>query len=213
VGLYSSHSSASNKLNFYTFLICLFYYLQQAESALSEFSQSSSLQDALCALNKSLVQTTLLRHRDKDVKLLVGVCFIEVMRVLAPDPPFSDENLKVFNNCAPLLLEHWWFGSWHLQFISTKLLKRYLLLSHFVVIENNFHEITLSNTQLIVFQEIFRIFISIFADLAETSSPYLTRRMKILENVAALKCSIIMFDIDCEDLALDMVKIFFSSMK
>jgi sister chromatid cohesion protein PDS5 len=81
------------------------------------------------------------------------------------------------------------------------------------VIENNFHEITLSNTQLIVFQEIFRIFISIFADLAETSSPYLTRRMKILENVAALKCSIIMFDIDCEDLALDMVKIFFSSMK
>ncbi|GJM92438.1 hypothetical protein PR202_ga08912 [Eleusine coracana subsp. coracana] len=129
--------------------------LKQAENALSEFSQSSSLQDALHALNKSLVQTTLLKHRDKDVKILVAVCFIEVMRVLAPDPPFSDENLK----------------------------------------------------------EIFRLFISIFADLAETSSPYLTRRMKILENVAALKCSIIMFDIDCEDLALDVVKIFFSLMK
>ncbi|TVU36377.1 hypothetical protein EJB05_18310 [Eragrostis curvula] len=129
--------------------------LKQAESALSEFSQSSALQDALHAMNKSLVQTTLLKHRDKDVKLLVAVCFIEVMRVLAPDPPFSDENLK----------------------------------------------------------EIFRLFISIFADLAETSSPYITRRMKILENVAALKCSVIMFDIHCEDLALDMVKIFFSLMK
>ncbi|KAK3162588.1 hypothetical protein QOZ80_1BG0091270 [Eleusine coracana subsp. coracana] len=129
--------------------------LKQAENALSEFSQSSSLQDTLHALNKSLVQTTLLKHRDKDVKILVAVCFIEVMRVLAPDPPFSDENLK----------------------------------------------------------EIFRLFISIFAELAETSSPYLTRRMKILENVAALKCSIILFDIDCEDLALDMVKIFFSLMK
>lgn len=129
--------------------------LKQAESALSEFSQSSSLQDALHALSKSLVQTTLLNHKDKDVKLLVAVCFIEVMRVLAPDPPFSDE----------------------------------------------------------IFKEIFSLFISIFADLAETSSPYLTRRMKILENVAALRCSIIMLDIGCEDLVLDMVKIFFSSVK
>ncbi|KAL6614101.1 hypothetical protein ACP70R_036371 [Stipagrostis hirtigluma subsp. patula] len=129
--------------------------LKQAESALSEFSQSSSLQDALHGLSKSLAQTTLLNHKDKDVKLLVAVCFIEVMRVLAPDPPFSDE----------------------------------------------------------IFKEIFRLFISIFADLAESSSPYLTRRMKILENVAALRCSVIMLDIGCEDLVLDMVKIFFSAVK
>ncbi|CAO1944277.1 unnamed protein product [Urochloa humidicola] len=129
--------------------------LKQAENALSELSQSSSLQDALNALSNSLVQTTLLNHKDKDVKLLVAVCFIEVMRVLAPDPPFSDEILK----------------------------------------------------------GIFRLFISIFADLAETSSPYLTRRMKILENVAALRCSMIMLNIGCEDLILDMVKIFFSSVR
>ncbi|PWZ31032.1 Sister chromatid cohesion protein PDS5 B-B [Zea mays] len=129
--------------------------LKQAESALSEFSQSSSLQDPLHALSKSLVQTTLLNHKDKDVKLLVSVCLIEVMRVLAPDPPFSDEILK----------------------------------------------------------EIFKLFISIFADLAETSSPFLTRRMKILENVAALRCSMIMLNIGCEDLILDMVKIFFSTVK
>jgi sister-chromatid-cohesion protein PDS5 len=62
-------------------------------------------------------------------------------------------------------------------------------------------------------QEIFRLFISIFADLAETSSPYVTRRMKILENVAALRCSMIMLNIGCEDLILDMVKIFFSTVK
>lgn len=129
--------------------------LKQAESALSEFCQSSSLLDALHALIKSLVQTSLLNHKDKDVKLLVAVCFIEVMRVLAPDPPFNDE----------------------------------------------------------IFKEIFRLFISIFADLSEISSPYLTRRMKILENVAALRCSMIMLNIGCEDLILDMVKIFFSSVK
>ena len=72
------------------------YYLQQAESALSELSQSSSLQDALRPLSKSLVQNTLLSHKDKDVRLLVAVCFIEVMRILAPDPPFTDEIFKVF---------------------------------------------------------------------------------------------------------------------
>uniref|UniRef100_A0A0E0N5L1 Uncharacterized protein n=1 Tax=Oryza rufipogon TaxID=4529 RepID=A0A0E0N5L1_ORYRU len=127
----------------------------QAESALSELSQSSSLQEALHPLSKSLVQTTLLTHRDKDVKLLVAVCFIEVMRVLAPDPPFSDE----------------------------------------------------------IFKEIFRLFISVFADLAETSSPYLPRRILILENVAALRCSVIMLDVGCQDLVLDMVRIFFSAVK
>nr|CAB3478957.1 unnamed protein product [Digitaria exilis] len=93
--------------------------------------------------------------QDKDVKLLVAVCFIEVMRVLAPDPPFSNEILK----------------------------------------------------------EIFRLFISIFADLVETSSPYISRRMKILENVAALRCSMLMLNIGCEDLILDMVKVFFSSVR
>ncbi|OEL37949.1 hypothetical protein BAE44_0001036 [Dichanthelium oligosanthes] len=147
--------SNSSGLIFFTSLTHFCSYLQQAETALSEFSQSSSLQDALHPLSKSLVQTTLLNHKDKDVKLLVAVCFIEVMRVLAPDPPFSDEILK----------------------------------------------------------EIFRLFISIFADLAETSSPYLTRRMKILENVAALRCSMIMLNIGCEDLILDMVKSFFSSVR
>ncbi|KAG8054608.1 hypothetical protein GUJ93_ZPchr0001g31830 [Zizania palustris] len=129
--------------------------LKQAESALSELSQSSSLQEALRPLTKSLVHTTLLNHKDKDVRLLVAVCFIEVMRVLAPDPPFSDE----------------------------------------------------------IFKEIFRLFISVFADLTETSSPYLPRRILILENVAALRCSVIMLDIGCQDLVFEMVKIFFSAVK
>lgn len=129
--------------------------LKEAESALSELSQSSSLHDTLRPLSKSLVQTTLLSHKDKDVRLLVAVCFIEVMRILAPDPPFTDE----------------------------------------------------------IFKEIFRLFISEFAGLADSGSPYLTRRMKILENVAALRCSVIMVDTGCQDLVLDMTKIFFSVAK
>uniref|UniRef100_A0A453G0Q8 Sister chromatid cohesion protein n=2 Tax=Aegilops tauschii subsp. strangulata TaxID=200361 RepID=A0A453G0Q8_AEGTS len=64
-----------------------------------------------------------------------------------------------------------------------------------------------------IFKEIFRLFISEFSRLADIGSPYLTRRMKILENVAALRCSVIMVDTGCQDLVLDMAKIFFSAAK
>ncbi|XP_008785877.2 sister chromatid cohesion protein PDS5 homolog A [Phoenix dactylifera] len=129
--------------------------LKQAESALSELSQSASLQIALEPIINSVVQNNLLQHKDKDVRLLVVACLTEVIRVLAPDPPFSDE----------------------------------------------------------IFKDIFRLIISTFVDLADTSSPYFTRRLKILETVAALKCCVIMLEIGCDDLVLDLFEVFFSAVK
>lgn len=129
--------------------------LKQAESALSELSQSSSLQTALEPIINSLAQNNLLQYNDKDVKLLVAACFTEIVRVLAPDPPFSDE----------------------------------------------------------IFKDIFRLILGTFVDLSDMSSPYFTRRLKILETVSALKCCVIMLEIGCNDLVLDMFKVFFSVMK
>ncbi|WP_405045945.1 sister chromatid cohesion protein PDS5, partial [Pseudomonas sp. PAMC 26818] len=63
---------------------------QQAESALSELNQDPKLQSQLAPLCKSLSKNDLLHHKDKDVRLLIGVCCSEIMRVLAPEPPFSD---------------------------------------------------------------------------------------------------------------------------
>ncbi|XP_078181537.1 ARM repeat superfamily protein [Carex rostrata] len=126
--------------------------LKQAESALSVLNQDSQLQSQLAPLCKSLSKNDLLHHKDKDVRLLIGVCCSEVMRVLAPEPPFSDTILK----------------------------------------------------------EIFRLFIGIFNDLGDTKSPYLPRRMKIIENAATLKCYVILLDIGCEDLVLELFKTFFS---
>ncbi|KAK1371618.1 hypothetical protein POM88_037710 [Heracleum sosnowskyi] len=37
---------------------------------------------------------TLIRHRDKDVKLFVVICFRETIRILAPNPDFNDELLR-----------------------------------------------------------------------------------------------------------------------
>lgn len=62
-------------------------------------------------------------------------------------------------------------------------------------------------------QEIFRLFIGIFSDLDDTKSPFLPRRMKIIENAAALKCYVILLDIGCEDLVLELFKTFFSVLR
>lgn len=79
---------------------------QQAAGALSELRPSSCLENKLLLFNNSLVQHRLLNHRDKDVRLLIGFCFIQVMRVVAPNPPYSDDDLKVLHywqKCSPLI--------------------------------------------------------------------------------------------------------------
>ncbi|XP_035540575.1 uncharacterized protein LOC108988322 isoform X3 [Juglans regia] len=58
-------------------------------------------------------------------------------------------------------------------------------------------------------REIFKLVISTFAELADTTSPFFSRRVKILETVARCKCCVIMLDIDCNDLVLEMFSIFF----
>ncbi|XP_042494416.1 sister chromatid cohesion protein PDS5 homolog A isoform X2 [Macadamia integrifolia] len=129
--------------------------LRQAASALSELSQSPSLQRVIEPLSDSLIRHNLLQHKDKDVRLMVAICFSEIIRVLAPDPPFSDEILR----------------------------------------------------------DVFKLFVSMFAELSDTESPYFTRRVRILETVAALKCCVLMLDIGCDDLVLEMFKVFFSVVR
>ncbi|KAL6010731.1 hypothetical protein ACLOJK_001172 [Asimina triloba] len=69
--------------------------LEQAAGALSELSQSRSLKQIIKPLNESLLGQKLLQHKDNDVRLLVAVCFSEIIRVLAPDPPYGDDTLKI----------------------------------------------------------------------------------------------------------------------
>ncbi|XP_065880511.1 sister chromatid cohesion protein PDS5 homolog B [Euphorbia lathyris] len=142
--------------------------LRQAATALSQIEQSSSLHEeskkaesmkrlevAIRPLTKSIIKHGLLRHNDKDVKLLVAICVSEMFRVLAPEPPFEDKYLR----------------------------------------------------------DIFKLILSMFAELADTTSPYFSRRVKILETVAQCKCFVVMLDIDCNDLVLEMFNIFFSIVR
>ncbi|KAL8110273.1 sister chromatid cohesion protein PDS5 homolog B isoform X1 [Apium graveolens] len=125
--------------------------LRQAASTLPELKQSPLLSAIVKPLNDSLVKHSLLRHKDKDVKLLVAMCFCEIIRILAPNPDFSDELLR----------------------------------------------------------DIFKLFISMFEELADTSSPYFSRRVKLLETVAKLEFCVLMIDTGSEDLILKMFTVFY----
>ncbi|KAK8649157.1 hypothetical protein V6N13_129891 [Hibiscus sabdariffa] len=62
-------------------------------------------------------------------------------------------------------------------------------------------------------RDIFKLFLSMFLELADTTSAFFSRRVKILETVARCKCCVIMLDIDCNDLILEMFNIFFSLVR
>ena len=43
---------------------------------------------------KALVTIELLRHAEMDVKVLVASCITEITRIIAPDTPYDDEQMK-----------------------------------------------------------------------------------------------------------------------
>ncbi|KAJ8563635.1 hypothetical protein K7X08_032087 [Anisodus acutangulus] len=63
--------------------------LKQATRAFEGLNQSSSLKSVIKPLSTSLVKHNLFVHKDKDIRLLVGICFCEIVRVLAPNPEFT----------------------------------------------------------------------------------------------------------------------------
>ncbi|CAH9134640.1 unnamed protein product [Cuscuta epithymum] len=68
--------------------------LKEAADALGHLKQSELMKSALISLSSSLIRLGLLKHKDGDVRLLVGICFCEVIRVLAPNPCFSDTTFR-----------------------------------------------------------------------------------------------------------------------
>lgn len=70
--------------------------LKQAANCLSEIEQSPlpSMLDSMKPLVKAIARQELLKHLDRDVKVLVATCICEVTRITAPEAPFSDDVLK-----------------------------------------------------------------------------------------------------------------------
>lgn len=75
----------------------MFLDLQQAATCLTDMDQSpsaSALESMKPFLN-AIVKSELLKHQDRDVKLLVATCVCEITRITAPEAPYSDDVLKV----------------------------------------------------------------------------------------------------------------------
>ncbi|KAK9057901.1 hypothetical protein SSX86_022740 [Deinandra increscens subsp. villosa] len=70
--------------------------LKQAAAALSELEQSPSKEvlKSMQPFVNAIVKPELLKHHDKEVKLLVASCTCEITRVTAPEAPYNDDVLK-----------------------------------------------------------------------------------------------------------------------
>ncbi|XP_010063388.2 sister chromatid cohesion protein PDS5 homolog A [Eucalyptus grandis] len=61
--------------------------------------------------------------------------------------------------------------------------------------------------------DIFKLIASTFEELADTESPYFSKRVKILETIARCKCWVVLLDSDCSDLILEMFNVLFSIVR
>lgn len=77
--------------------------MQQAAVCLSELDQSPSsvILESMQPLLNAIVKPDLLKHQDRDVKLLVATCICEITRITAPEAPYSDDVLKVLFFLTP----------------------------------------------------------------------------------------------------------------
>ena len=62
-------------------------------------------------------------------------------------------------------------------------------------------------------QEIFELIVSSFKGLNDRSSPYFDIRVNILEMVATTRSCVVMLDLQCDDLILEMFKTFFETVR
>ncbi|KAI7740319.1 hypothetical protein M8C21_028104 [Ambrosia artemisiifolia] len=70
--------------------------LKQAAASLSELEQSpgKEVSKSMQPFVNAIVKPKLLKHHDKEVKLLVAACTCEITRVTAPEAPYDDDVLK-----------------------------------------------------------------------------------------------------------------------
>ncbi|XP_057757523.1 sister chromatid cohesion protein PDS5 homolog A-like isoform X1 [Arachis stenosperma] len=70
--------------------------LEQAAGCLTELDQSPSASklESMKPFFNAIVKPELLKHEDRDVKLLVATCLCEITRITAPEAPYSDDVLK-----------------------------------------------------------------------------------------------------------------------
>ena len=73
------------------------FFLQQGATCLSDLEQSppKAVMESMQPFVNVVVKPELLKHQDREVKLLVATCICEITRITAPEAPYTDDILKV----------------------------------------------------------------------------------------------------------------------
>lgn len=148
------------------------------------------MQTALSPSQKALVAEQLLRHSDPDVKVAVASCISEITRITAPDAPYDDDQMKV-----P------WIDLGHTDSSS-------VLSTHIPYFKEN-----LNFLNCICMQEVFQLIVSSFENLYDKSSRSYAKRTSILETVAKVRSCVVMLDLECDALILEMFQHFLKSIR
>lgn len=68
--------------------------LETLSQELAEIDQDAD-KDSLTKVSKELVAHNLIGHKDKGVKAFVAHCLVDILRICAPNAPFTAAQLKV----------------------------------------------------------------------------------------------------------------------
>jgi len=77
--------------------------LDTLSNELREMDQEETDKDTLTHVAKELAGQNLLNHKDKGVRAFTACCLVDVLKICAPDAPFTPTQLKV---CHAKIL--WW---------------------------------------------------------------------------------------------------------
>jgi len=157
---------------------------QQVESLLLRVGQapSSSMENALSPSLKALIANKLLQHSDDNVKVAVGSCISEITRITAPEAPYDDDQMKV---CTIVF---------------------YFRISIDLTIMPFMKDISKSIEcyQCNFLQDVFQLIVSAFENLHDKLSQSYAKRISILETVARVRSCVVMLDLECDALILEM---------
>ena len=69
--------------------------LEELQKEMMDMEQDETDKDSLTKVAKELVHANLLHHKDKGVRAWTAACLVDVLRICAPDAPFTPAQLKV----------------------------------------------------------------------------------------------------------------------
>jgi sister-chromatid-cohesion protein PDS5 len=69
--------------------------MQHLHNELKHLEQENTEVSSLANVSRELLSPSLLKHKDKGIKSLVACCIADLLRLYAPEAPFTDRQLKV----------------------------------------------------------------------------------------------------------------------